>query len=611
MLLGFRRASDVASIAAVNRTTSLLASLALPLSLGALHLGCSAGADDTSLTTGSGGGSSSGPGATTGTDSGSASTFSAGTGVGGGSGECLTCSADLHSVIRCDGTVVQACAPDQGCSPTGTCVPACQAAAENKSTYGCDFYSVTPAIIAEARGSCFAMLVANTWSAPISVQASYAGQTIDASQYMYLPQGNGSSYQPLGAGNQLQPGQLGILFLSKYESGDIFQTDCPVQQWLEMPTQTDATGIQNAFHVTTTAPIVSYDVYPWGGASSFATSATLLLPTPTWGDNFVTADAWEGGFGQPFTQIVASQDGTTVTMVPITTLQGGGSLPSAPANTPVTFTLNAGQVAQYVQDERLAGSTLQADKPVSVWGGATCMNIPDTNTVACDAAHQQLLPVQSLGSEYVVARYPSRGGNDSAPVTLIGMVDGSTLTFDPPLGGAPGSLSRGQRAVVYADQPFSVKSQDKDHPFYVGAHMTGAATNAENIGDPEWVNVVPPGQYLPSYLFATDPTYAYTALAFTRKKDESGFFQDVTLDCLGTVTGWQPVGTSGQYEAARFLIVNQFQPVGGCNNGVHTASSATPFGLTVWGYDQAVSYGYPAGMSLETINTVIVPPTPQ
>jgi hypothetical protein len=31
----------------------------------------------------------------------------------------------------------------------------------------------------------------------------------------------------------------------------------------------------------------------------------------------------------------------------------------------------------------------------------------------------------------------------------------------------------------------------------------------------------------------------------------------------------------------------------------------------VWGYDQAVSYGYPAGMSLKTINTVIVPPTPQ
>ena len=35
-----------------------------------------------------------------------------------------------------------------------------------------------------------------------------------------------------------------------------------------------------------------------------------------------------------------------------------------------------------------------------------------------------------------------------------------------------------------------------------------------------------------------------------------------------------------------------------------------PFGITVWGYDSASSYAYPAGASVKPINTVVVPPVP-
>jgi len=51
--------------------------------------------------------------------------------------------------------------------------------------------------------------------------------------------------------------------------------------------------------------------------------------------------------------------------------------------------------------------------------------------------------------------------------------------------------------------------------------------------------------------------------------------------------------------------------------------SASPFGLTVWGwgsaetgvtgdpgYSQYVSYAYPAGASVQAINNVVVPPPP-
>jgi hypothetical protein len=73
------------------------------------------------------------------------------------------------------------------------------------------------------------------------------------------------------------------------------------------------------------------------------------------------------------------------------------------------------------------------------------------------------------------------------------------------------------------------------------------------------------------------------------------------------------------------LVTGNFQAQGNCNNGRHQISSKNTFGLTVWGWGSAatgdgvtsgiqtqyVSYAYPAGASVQPINTVVVPPTPQ
>jgi hypothetical protein len=152
--------------------------------------------------------------------------------------------------------------------------------------------------------------------------------------------------------------------------------------------------------------------------------------------------------------------------------------------------------------------------------------------------------------------------------------------------------------------------------------MTGGGAFM-NRGDPEFVNVIPAAQFLNEYVFFTDPTYPETNLVFIRKRGPSGF-ADVTLDCAGVLSGWQPAG-SEDFEYVRFdLSTGNFQGQGGCNNGLNRASSDLPFGLTVWGwgtevtgqsgspgYSQYVSYAYPAGASVQTINEVIVPPVPR
>ena len=439
------------------------------------------------------------------------------------------------------------------------------------------------------------------------------------------PVGSGQSisYLPLTNG-QLAPGEVAILFLSSADSGTPLYVPCPggINPGIHTDPAISNTGLGNAFHIATSAPVIAYDIYPYGGASSYVTSATLLVPTPAWGTNYIAADAYPVDSnlsfvgGSPFIQIVAQQDGTNVTISPTAPIDGGGGVPATGQGQPHTYTMAKGQVIQFLQSAELSGSPISSDKPISVWGGSGCMNIP-IGTGACDSGHQQLLPVTALGNEYLGVRYRDRvsGANESPPWTLIGAVDGTTLTYDPaPPAGAPLLINSGQTVRFNANDAFAVNSQDAQHPFYVAGHMTGAlaiGNNPNNDGDPEYVNVVPPEQYLSQYLFLTDPTYRNTHLVFTRRKATDATFKDVNLDCVGVVGGWQPVGAAGKYEYARVDLVIDGNPNGNCNNGVHTAKSDAPFGLTVWGWDTTVSYAYPAGMSVQPINTVVVPPIPK
>jgi hypothetical protein len=466
------------------------------------------------------------------------------------------------------------------------------------------------------------MLLANTWPTPVTVQAEYGGQQLDIGGLARVPVGSGQSlvYQPLANG-QIGPGQLAILFLAQ-ANGAPFLVPCPagVSAGIKVDTSIPTTGFGEAFRVTTSAPVVAYDIYPYGGALSAVTSATLLVPTTAWGTNYIAADGYEhdpslGNFGSPFVQIVASQDDTKVTISPTVFLEGGSMIPPVSQGQPATYNLNRGQMLQFMQNSEIAGSPISSDKPIGVWGGSACMSIP-VGVYSCDTAHQQLPPVKALGNEYAAVRYRDRepGANESVPWTIIGAVDGTTLTYDPaPPPGAPASLESGQMVRFFSATPFVVRSQDEQHPFSFAGHMTGWGNlpSGADTGDPEYVIVVPPRQYLSRYLFLTDPTYGNTHLVFVRQKAKDGTFKPVKLDCKGTLDDWKPLGGSAQYEYTRVDLLVQGVLVDGCNNGVHTAESEEPFGLTVWGWDAGVSYAFPAGMGTRPINTVEVPPVPK
>jgi hypothetical protein len=511
----------------------------------------------------------------------------------------------------------------------------CDIAKANKSTVGCDYYAVDPGSDLGEAGSCFAAYIANTWTSDVTLTVTYNGQNLDVAGLARIPSGSGANitYSPLPNG-KLPAGQMAILFLANWPAaaGDPNRyqvTDCPpgvTAGYTASEASLGTSGFTHAFHITSSAPVVAYDIYPYGGAMSYVTSATLLIPTSAWDTNYVAVDGYATPppsplFGaypdHPFIEVVASQPGTTITISPTAAIVGGNGVAPTGQGVPQTYSLNAGDVLQILQNDELNGSPIQSNFPVGVWGGHSCMDI-DVKDNDCDSAHQQLFPVKAMGSEYVAVKHRNRTGYDEQPPwRFVGAVDGTTLTYDPPVAGAPATLNKGEFVMFTTASNFTVKSQDASHPFYVGGHMTGVYSQGQDFsvptfsagGDPEWVNVIPPQQYLAQYIFFTDPTMSYTNIVVTRQKAPDGTFKDVQLDCVpGNLSGWQPVDSAGNYEFTRVDLVVDGAGVGGCNNGVHEIQSDEPFGVTVWGWDFAVSYAYPGGASVRPINQVVVPP---
>jgi len=225
------------------------------------------------------------------------------------------------------------------------------------------------------------------------------------------------------------------------------------------------------------------------------------------------------------------------------------------------------------------------------------------------------------------------GAETKIPWRIVGAVDGTKLTWETPDGSpVPASVPEeiGLGSIVEFEHPggFIVRSQDPGHPFYLSAYMTGGEL-WNNEGDPDWVNVIPPAQFLDNYVLFADPTYPETNLVVIRTKSKimTEGFKPVTLDCLGEIPEdqWKPIGGNPEepgshlYEWARVdLVTGNFQGVGNCSNGRREMSSALPFGVTVWGWGskaaqgtQLVSYAYPAGASVQPINKVDVPTDPK
>ncbi|MBM4372604.1 MAG: IgGFc-binding protein, partial [Deltaproteobacteria bacterium] len=93
-------------------------------------------------------------------------------------------------------------------------------------------------------------------------------------------------------------------------------------------------------------------------------------------------------------------------------------------------------------------------------------------------------------------------------------------------------------------------------------------------------------QFLEEYVFLTPGAYLQDYINLT-----APLGTQLTLDGAPVAQALTPVGGSLGMGVLQLSV----------QDGVHTVSGSASFGLTVYGYDCDVSYAYPGGLRLKTI----------
>jgi len=260
-------------------------------------------------------------------------------------------------------------------------------------------------------------------------------------------------------------------------------------------------------------------------------------------------------------------------------------------------------------------------KRVAVFGGSEGANVPNTNQcntvqgvcesdgetvcktnedciafVTCCADHieQQLFPVEAWGARYMCHRTDPRG-NEREYWRILAAEDNTVISAIPPVANIP-VLNAGEWFEFSDKGDFELNATK---PILVGRFMAAEHAPEPNlqpgdagIGDPAFMLVVPHEQYRKDYVFLAPPNFEQDFVNIVARPGS-----EVMLDgILVADTEFSPVGT-GDYWVARLSI----------EDGVHTVVCDEPVGVLAYGYDQYVSYGYPAGLDLKRLD-LIKPP---
>jgi hypothetical protein len=364
---------------------------------------------------------------------------------------------------------------------------------------------------------------------------------------------------------------------------------------------------KGSFRVESDVPIVAYQFNPVDGASSYLSDASVLIPATSLGLSYEVV-GWKqcqgDGDMRAYFSVIATQDGTLVTVEPSVSPLADGVVPSG--TSPFTVDMDEGDVLEVETNgvgDSLSGSRITANEghPIAVFSGQECAFIPET-IYACDHLEEQIPAVAYWGEEIVAARMPVRStaaetedvlwqiyaSEDGTEVTLSASGEVEGLPFES------ATLEQGELLEFYVhgtqESPgdFFVQA---DEPIAVMQYMIGSANpNCDATGDPAMVYTTPTEQFLPRYVLLVPGTWNNDALIVTRHTA-----QPVLLDgALLPDEEFVEVADSG-YEVARVAI----------DDGIHTLTSeddAYGLAVIVVGYDDYDSYAYAGGMAMGEIN---------
>lgn len=517
--------------------------------------------------------------------------------------EVRKCSADGSEY----GETVEVCdVLGGGACSNGKCTTACNLAADQPSNVGCEFWAVDLDQFD---------LFNNPAAAPWGVAISNAGQ---AKAHVVIELNSA----PLGQApvpmvvweNDVNPGDLFTPTLPTRE------VDCSAQPGDAMAPGTCLSS--NAYRITSSAPIVVYQFNVFENA--YSNDASLLIPTTGLGQIYRVIN-WGaghpvqlGGFpvDRSYITVVGTKPNTQVTVKPTWKIRGNPPIAATPAGTEIVATLGPFDVLNLETDDAtlaelmsnksatdLTASVVTSDKPVAVFSGVEltaapggAVDIPtypgwtSEDTCCLDHLEDQMLPVESIGSKYVITRSPVRSTSsfrEPDVIRFMGVAEQATITTTLPPPYDSFTLAPGEFRTTYAQNNFVVNS---DKPVMVGQLLISQEyVDGPYLGDPALTVFPPIDQFRTEYVIPTPPKWTQHWVVITAETGAEVMLDDANTFICAVESAGMIEGKT--YESRKCSL----------QAGAHRLTGEKPFGIVVYGYGTAGSYAFVGGADVKRV----------
>lgn len=324
----------------------------------------------------------------------------------------------------------------------------------------------------------------------------------------------------------------------------------------------------------------------------YSTDGYLGLPLDCLGTEYVVMTYKNVQSSLPILQgsqfaVVAPYNNTTVTITPKTTIG------TYTAGVPFDVLLQRGETYQLRNEADapgdVAGTCIVSDKPVGVFGSHRCANIQSPTQWFCDTLVEQLLPEPAWGTNYRIAPLMTRGGD---LVRITALKDGTFVSiFNPEKTNV--ILDRGEIHEFTMTTPASIGAEEK-----ISVAQFSQSSDYDGVvdADPFMTLIQPRKSWLKGYLVCTPPATEFPQSYATVIADNTSDLSVITLNGAnilglpGAMTGTIP-NSGGNF--VRIPLPSS------ASNLYNFVTGRGPFALTIYGFDEFDSYGYPGGFCFQ------------
>lgn len=314
--------------------------------------------------------------------------------------------------------------------------------------------------------------------------------------------------------------------------------------------------------------------------SKFTTDAFLALPADIMGtDHVVLGFAAASTLEDSEFLVVGLEDDTTVTIDPSMTTG------ARTEGVPYSISLDRLETYQLISDsvgDDSTGTIITSDKPVAVFGGARCTDIP-LGTSFCDHLVEQIPPSATWGVSFLTVPLATRTAGDIFRV--VARDDGTDILID---GALAGTINRGDFFEV--DLASGTFHEITTSGPALLAQYSKSTTNDNVTSDPFEMLIPPTEQFLNAYTVTTPAAAPVSFNNFINVVVKDTDIPSCTIDGGAFASAFTPIGASGFSGALEPVAI-----------GAHNLSCPNGFGAYSYGFASFDSYGYPGGLALEPI----------